>query len=93
MSDVTDSADGIPERPERVQISRRRKKIWREDIVKTDRSSAEKEPNGASECDSEHRWNAVGLAISGGGIRSATFGLGILQGLASLGVLKCVDCP
>ena len=34
---------------------------------------------------------AVGLAISGGGIRSATFHLGILQELAHCGVLRCVD--
>jgi hypothetical protein len=33
----------------------------------------------------------VGLAFSGGGIRSATFNLGILQGLASLGLLKRFD--
>lgn len=33
----------------------------------------------------------VGLAFSGGGIRSATFALGILQGLAELKVLKAVD--
>ena len=30
-----------------------------------------------------------GLALSGGGIRSATFGLGVLQGLARLGLLRC----
>jgi len=33
----------------------------------------------------------VGLALSGGGIRSATFSLGILQGLARHGVLRHVD--
>jgi hypothetical protein len=33
----------------------------------------------------------VGLAFSGGGIRSATFNLGVLQGLASVGLLKFVD--
>jgi hypothetical protein len=33
----------------------------------------------------------VGLAISGGGIRSATFALGVLQGLASFGLLKRID--
>jgi len=33
----------------------------------------------------------VGLAFSGGGIRSATFNLGILQGLAELGLLKRFD--
>lgn len=32
---------------------------------------------------------AWGLALSGGGIRSATFGLGVLQALASLGLLRC----
>jgi len=33
----------------------------------------------------------VGLALSGGGIRSATFNLGVLQVLAKYGVLKRVD--
>jgi hypothetical protein len=33
----------------------------------------------------------IGLAFSGGGIRSATFNLGILQGLARRGVLKHID--
>jgi len=33
----------------------------------------------------------VGLALSGGGIRSATFNLGVLQSLAGLGVLKWID--
>ena len=33
----------------------------------------------------------VGLAFSGGGIRSATFNLGVLQGLARRGVLRCCD--
>jgi len=32
----------------------------------------------------------VGLAFSGGGIRSATFGLGVLEGLKSLGLLEQV---
>lgn len=35
--------------------------------------------------------NLVGLALSGGGIRSATFSLGIMQALAHRGVLKKVD--
>src|SRR6266436_1727665 len=33
----------------------------------------------------------VGLAFSGGGIRSATINLGILQGLAKYGLLKRID--
>jgi hypothetical protein len=35
--------------------------------------------------------NAVGLALSGGGIRSATFCLGVTQALAARGLLKDVD--
>jgi Patatin-like phospholipase len=37
------------------------------------------------------RMGLVGLAFSGGGIRSATFNLGILQGLAELKVLRTFD--
>ena len=33
----------------------------------------------------------IGLCCSGGGIRSATFNLGVLQGLAELGLLRHVD--
>jgi predicted acylesterase/phospholipase RssA len=35
--------------------------------------------------------NLVGLAMSGGGIRSATFGLGALQALHKLGLLGIFD--
>jgi uncharacterized membrane protein HdeD (DUF308 family) len=35
--------------------------------------------------------DVVGLALSGGGIRSATFNLGVLQGLAELGLLRRFD--
>ena len=35
--------------------------------------------------------DAVGLALSGGGIRSAIFNLGLLQALEKCGVLKCID--
>lgn len=36
-------------------------------------------------------YNAAGLALSGGGIRSATFGLGVVQVLAEKGLLPDVD--
>ncbi len=39
----------------------------------------------------DHQGELVGLAISGGGIRSATFGLGILQHLQELDLLRKVD--
>ncbi len=35
--------------------------------------------------------NLIGLSFSGGGIRSASFNLGVLQGLAQLKMLHCVD--
>jgi len=36
--------------------------------------------------------NLIGLALSGGGVRSATFGLGVLKGLQELDLLRYVDC-
>ncbi|MGA9186677.1 MAG: patatin-like phospholipase family protein, partial [Candidatus Acidiferrales bacterium] len=41
--------------------------------------------------DRAHRANLVGVAFSGGGIRSATFNLGVLQGLAEMKLLQRVD--
>src|SRR5687767_7972396 len=38
-----------------------------------------------------HRERPFGLAFSGGGIRSATFNLGIIQGLAERNLLRHVD--
>ena len=39
----------------------------------------------------EHPLNLIGLAFSGGGIRSATFNLGVLQGLQRLDLLRKID--
>lgn len=44
------------------------------------------DPNGTIAA--AHKCQLVGLAFSGGGIRSATFNLGVLQGLADLGLLR-----
>ena len=41
--------------------------------------------------DGDPRDKLLGLAFSGGGIRSATFNLGVLQGLSRAGLLKYVD--
>jgi hypothetical protein len=46
---------------------------------------------GVSETDSDPPLNLIGLALSGGGIRSATFNLGVLQALAKLEILHYVD--
>lgn len=50
-----------------------------------------RETLGLSEKGNTSELDTVGLAFSGGGIRSATFNLGILQGLANLGLLKYFD--
>jgi hypothetical protein len=39
----------------------------------------------------EHPHNLIGLALSGGGIRSATFNLGVLQGLQEFDLLRWID--
>ncbi len=46
---------------------------------------------GRTPVERAHDANLVGLAFSGGGIRSATFNLGIIQGLARLGLLPRFD--
>ena len=57
-----------------------------------DSDKASREPTDAwKEPNKQHERNLVGLAFSGGGIRSATFGLGVLQGLADLQLLKNFD--
>jgi len=39
----------------------------------------------------DETWQLVGLALSGGGIRSATFSLGVMQALANQDLLKRID--
>src|SRR5690606_34356835 len=54
----------------------------------------EREPGGTHTESLLHRARdrqLVGLALSGGGIRSATFNLGVLQGLAEQRLLKAFD--
>src|SRR5262249_31452774 len=45
----------------------------------------------ASPLDQARKRRLVGLSFSGGGIRSATFNVGVLQGLAGLGLLTIID--
>jgi Patatin-like phospholipase len=46
---------------------------------------------GQDAYESAHKSGLMGLCFSGGGIRSATFNLGVLQGLAELKLLRCFD--
>jgi len=58
------------------------KKAFAEELIEV----AKRRPKGTP---IEH--DLVGLAFSGGGIRSATFGLGVLETLKRLGALKSID--
>ena len=59
-------------------------------LRKLRRTSPRREPE-AVVFHQAHRAQLAGLAFSGGGIRSATFNLGILQGLAGRGLLRGFD--
>jgi hypothetical protein len=99
MIDSTSSSDRVSggSRPERARVStfgdvldaeraeiRRRRAVWTapEDAAQEASDPAGREPPVP---------NLVGLALSGGGIRSATFALGLLQGMSRLGILSLFD--
>jgi hypothetical protein len=54
-------------------------------------ASADPDESNLEETSKAHDMSLVGLAFSGGRIRSATFNLGVLQGLADLGLLPMID--
>ena len=59
-----------------------------DEVLRKEREQLDHRRTGAS-CPSTDGY--VGLAFSGGGIRSATFNLGILQGLVQRGLLPYID--
>ena len=62
------------------------------DVTKGGGSSADKWEGWSDRIRTGERpTNLIGLAFSGGGIRSATFNLGILQGLQELDLLRHID--
>ncbi len=54
-------------------------------------AGAGKQSHGSHEHDTDLPPNTIGLALSGGGIRSATFALGVLQALAARDRLRRID--
>jgi len=71
--------------PEKISLSQ----VLEEELRQVRSSRAKRlEP---AENRNDPRGSLIGLAFSGGGIRSATFNLGILQGLAQLGLLRKFD--
>ncbi|MEQ9411261.1 MAG: patatin-like phospholipase family protein [Fuerstiella sp.] len=71
---------------ERKEIAHRRQAVAPADDDTKKPGDGKQEPDNAEDLN-----DLVGLAISGGGIRSSTFALGVLQGLARHGILKQVD--
>ena len=59
--------------------------------VALERGGTEAANNKPPENETELPDDTVGLALSGGGIRSATFGLGVLQSLSERGRLRGID--
>ncbi len=59
-------------------------KTWEESLIEKRREKWEKE-------EKKRRGPAIGVALSGGGIRSATLSLGIFQTFARLDYLKKID--
>ncbi len=59
---------------------------------KEEAETRKKEAEAAEEAEAESvKDNLIGLALSGGGIRSATTNLGVLQALSKMGILPMVD--
>jgi hypothetical protein len=59
--------------------------------IEEERKEAENEKESDNPEEPPKVLHTMGLALSGGGIRSATFNLGLLQALEKYGVLKSVD--
>ncbi len=74
----------VVHRKEAERIRQRRHAAWLED-------NDGKVPPDAAFDPGDPLKDAVGLALSGGGIRSATFNLGVLQALARYRVLRRID--
>lgn len=69
-------------------VNERRRRLGRTDLAALEvETNADREPTMRPTADS----NVIGLALSGGGIRSASFCLGALQALDKADVLKNID--
>jgi predicted acylesterase/phospholipase RssA len=59
--------------------------------IQTRRRCHDQTVKPVDEKNAKHPTGLIGLALSGGGIRSATFSLGVLQGLREHGLLESID--
>lgn len=67
------------------------KTVFQEELVHIKARRDEKYPDPNDAIDSNNNLDLVGLAFSGGGIRSAIFGLGVLEALKEKSLLKGID--
>ncbi len=69
--------------------------IWEQEAIviqrRRQRIASESRRKGDAEKIQPVKHSMVGLSLSGGGIRSALFNLGVLQGLSRIGVFRMVD--
>lgn len=76
---------------ETIELQDLRREEWAE--IKSRRQAAKTDDplKGGDSPESDHPRDLVGLALSGGGVRSSMFNTGVLQGLHKTGLLKHVD--
>src|SRR5712692_4362151 len=89
MDKLDSSAHRFPEvLEEELRVTKRRRELL-------GLSHAPEDGNGGAGVQgpyaSAHRAQLAGLAFSGGGIRSATFNLGVIQALSKMGLLRTFD--
>ena len=94
LSEDCSYPQGLSAKEMEAIVTRRKKARLSEDEPKPDGPSSQPESaavQGTGACMDTWRDDCVGLAISGGGIRSAIFSLGFLQALARNRLLRLVD--
>src|SRR5438093_5781964 len=91
---IRDRLSALAKRTKEVvtaKIARALTVIYESLLKGLDRGLKLDEERGVAPTNEALQMDLVGVALSGGGIRSATFSLGILQGLADKGMLRHVD--
>ncbi len=91
-TEAVDFGEVLTREIEEIQRSRELREPKQQEINERAKDKAGKTAAGKKfSYQQAHDEQLLGLALSGGGIRSATFNLGVLQGLAELRLLKIFD--
>lgn len=86
--EVVPRGDGLPDFDALLKPDSRMSAVF--ENVKAELLSEQNNQRWMDDDTAPHK-GLVGLAFSGGGIRSATYNLGVLQALKRLGLFRCVD--